>query len=79
MDRNVGVDCIFNEDGSIRVNRIMIDARWMAVEQGRQWVDQIGRHILIRLVDGTVQEICLRSDTMIWWITSIEDRHSWLV
>lgn len=62
----IGVDCIFHEDGRIEVRRIAQDGRWLAVEQGRQWVDQSGRHVLVMLPGNTVREIVLRPETMTW-------------
>jgi hypothetical protein len=38
----------------------------MAVEQGRQWVDHEGRHVLIMFPGQPVQELLLRKDTMTW-------------
>jgi len=73
MDR-IGVDCRFNEDGSIRIFLIALDQSWIAVEQGRQWVDKLGRHVLIMLSDGSVKEICLLSDTMTWQVSEIIDQ-----
>ena len=35
------------------------------MEQGRQWADADGRHVLIRLPDG-VHELLLRADTLTW-------------
>jgi hypothetical protein len=64
----VGVDCVFREDGRIDVRRVAIDGRWLAVEQGRQWVDQLGRHVLVMLPGNEVREIVLRPETITWVI-----------
>lgn len=64
----IGVDCIFREDGRIEVSRIAMNGRWLPVEQGRQWVDQLGRHALVMLPGNEVREIVLRPETMTWVI-----------
>jgi hypothetical protein len=66
--KQIGVDCQFEADGGLRVRRIDLDGRWLAVGQGRQWVDQLGRHVLIMLPDDEVREILLQPDTMTWWL-----------
>lgn len=79
MKKQIGVDCRFAEDGTVRVFRILLDQTWISVEQGRQWVDRMGRHVLIMLPDSEVVEICLRSDTMTWQVTPSEYRTQHLV
>jgi hypothetical protein len=74
MLENIGVECKFEADGTIQIYRIRLEQSWISVEQGRQWVDQIGRHVLILLPEGDVYEICLRPDTMTWQLASPEDR-----
>lgn len=60
------VDCRFMHDGSIEVKKIQVNGQWLGVEQGRQWVDRVGRHILVRVGSGPVRELWLRADTMTW-------------
>ena len=62
----VGVECRFLSDGRIEVQRLQIDGRWLAVEQGRQWLDREGRHVLIMIPGLSAQELILRPDTMTW-------------
>lgn len=67
----VGVDCHFNIDGSVQVRRIFFEDRWQPVEQGRQWLDQLGRHVLVMLPAASpnanqVREILLRCTTLSW-------------
>jgi hypothetical protein len=78
MFENIGVECKFGADGTVRIYRILLDQSWISVEQGRQWVDQIGRHGLILLPDGNVHEICLCSDTMTWQFIPSKDRQTHL-
>jgi hypothetical protein len=61
----VEVDCRFESDGRVRVRRIRMGKPWLAVEQGRQWADADGRHVLIMLPDGA-RELLLRADTLTW-------------
>lgn len=61
----VEVDCTFDEDGRVRVRRIRLGRPWQAVEQGRQWSDADGRHVLIMLPGGA-RELLLRGDTLAW-------------
>lgn len=61
----VEVDCVFGADGRVRLRRIRLGRPWQPVEQGRQWVDSDGRHVLIML-DGAARELTLRADTLAW-------------
>jgi hypothetical protein len=61
----VEVDCRFEADGRVRVHQIRLGKPWRAVEQGRQWADGDGRHVLIMLPDGA-HELLLRADTLTW-------------
>ncbi|MCP4423908.1 MAG: hypothetical protein GY803_05395 [Chloroflexi bacterium] len=67
----IGVDCRFKRNGSVRVRRIKIEENWVSVGQGRQWVDEYGRHILIMLSHNQVREIVLRADTLRWEMTAV--------
>jgi hypothetical protein len=62
----IGVDCVFKRDGRCQIKRIEVDGRWRVVEQGRQWVDRQGRHVLVRLPGRPVQELVLKRDTLTW-------------
>ncbi len=62
----IGVDCVFEEDGAVRVRRIAVGGNWKGVEQGRQWLDDVGRHVLIMLNGREVREIVLRSEELTW-------------
>ena len=64
--KQVGVECHFMEDGNLVVKALQIDKQWQQVQQGRQWVDIKGRHILIILPDEQTAEIRLRPDTFNW-------------
>jgi hypothetical protein len=62
----IGVDCTFTPEGDVRVRRVALDGQWQAVGQGRQWLDDDGRHVLIMFHEQRVAEILLRADTMRW-------------
>ncbi|MDX1662368.1 MAG: hypothetical protein R3272_01165 [Candidatus Promineifilaceae bacterium] len=66
--RDIGVDCLFEEDGTVRVRRIAVRGKWEGVEQGRQWQDEEGRHVLVMRHGATVQEIVLAPETLRWEI-----------
>jgi hypothetical protein len=66
----VGVECRFAVDGSVRVRRVHLASGWRPVESGRQWLDDEGRHILIRLPDGVVRELVLQAGTLQWRLDS---------
>ena len=66
MNETVGVDCIFDQDGRVRVRRVRLDDQWLPVEQGRQWIDENGRHVLITVPGGDVQEILLSTRSLQW-------------
>ncbi|MCB9419781.1 MAG: zinc ribbon domain-containing protein [Ardenticatenaceae bacterium] len=69
--KQISVDCTFNTDGSVRVQRVEIEGSWWSVEQGRQWVDENGRHVLIMLPNNQVREIILRADSMAWEMVTV--------
>jgi hypothetical protein len=62
----VGVECTFDAEGHVRVRRVRRAGTWTAVEQGRQWVDGEGRHVLVMLPGQVAWELLLRSDTLTW-------------
>jgi len=64
--KNVGVDCHFRADGKVTVHKVHLENQWRAVEQGRQWIDHEGRHVLIMLPGQPVQELVLGKETMTW-------------
>ena len=64
--KSLGVDCNFAEDGSVRVRQVQLNGRWQPVGQGRQWVDENGRHVLIMLPDDEVREIVLQIRSLKW-------------
>ncbi len=61
----IEVDCTFDESGRVRVRRVRLGRPWQVVEQGRQWADADGRHVLVML-NGVVRELLLRADTLAW-------------
>jgi len=65
MNTPIEVDCTFEADGRVRVRRVRLGRPWQPVEQGRQWADADGRHVLIMLAGG-VHELLLRADTLTW-------------
>ena len=65
MTTPIDVDCTCDADGRVRVRRVRLVRPWQPVEQGRQWADADGRHVLIRLPAG-VHELLLRADTLTW-------------
>lgn len=62
----IGVDCSFAGNGTVRVQRVQVDGVWLGVEQGRQWLDINGRHVLVMLPGQQAREIVLRPDTLTW-------------
>lgn len=62
----IGVDCIFEDEGNVRVRRIAVGGGWKGVEQGRQWLDEAGRHVLVMLDGREVREILLQRDELVW-------------
>ena len=66
MNEFVGVECTVEKDGKVRLRRIELGDRWLVVEQGRQWIDEDGRHVLIMIPGGKVEEILLSSRSLQW-------------
>lgn len=64
----IDVECSFEADGAIRVRRLKLGGRWRTVEQGRQWQDAEGRHVLVMLPDRNpgVRELVLIANSLTW-------------
>lgn len=63
----IHIDCTFTPDGRIYIRRLKLtdDGRWQPAEQGRQWADETGRHILIML-HGRAHQLTLSAQTLQW-------------
>lgn len=70
MKEPIAVDGVFHEDGRITVRRVKMDDRWLPVDQGRQWADENGRHILIIIPGRAVEELLLSPQTLQWRLLS---------
>ena len=68
---NVGVDILWQEDGTLRVRRIARGDDWFPVEQGRQWQDDAGRHVLLLLPDGHAYELVLSGRDLTWQLAPV--------
>ncbi len=66
MGQAISVECIFWSDGRVRIRRVKLGASWHMVEQGRQWVDSRGRHVLIMLPGEQALEIMLDGEKLAW-------------
>lgn len=66
MADGIAVACTFAADGRVQVKRIELNGRWHTVEQGRQWLDENGRHVLVMLAGRQVEELLLERQTMTW-------------
>lgn len=64
--QTVGVECTFSANSTIQVRRIQQGEQWITVEQGRQWQDGNGRHLLIMLPNQQTRTLTLRPDTLLW-------------
>jgi hypothetical protein len=69
--KTVGVDCRFAEDGAVQVRKVQWNGRWQSVGQGRQWLDENGRHVLIMLPGEGVRELVLQSGTLSWGLVEV--------
>jgi hypothetical protein len=65
---SIDVECTFDSEGQVRVRRLKLGGHWQMVEQGRQWQDSDGRHVLVMLPEQAsgVHELWLRADTLTW-------------
>ncbi len=63
---NIAVECTIGRKGRVWVRRIKLDEAWLVVEQGRQWQDEAGRHVLVMHADGSVDELLLSGRTLRW-------------
>ena len=66
MNKQIAVECTIGRNGRVWVHRVKLNERWLAVEQGRQWQDKDGRHVLVMYSDGRVDEILLSTETLRW-------------
>ena len=77
--KSVAVDCLFQEDGTIRVRRVRVEGTWAAIGQGRQWQDEEGRHVLIMLDGRDVWELLLNAGSLAWELKRIQASRSAVV
>jgi len=63
---NIAVDCTIGRNGRVWIHRIKLDEAWLMVEQGRQWQDENGRHVLVMPPGGQVEELLLSAETLRW-------------
>lgn len=66
----IGVECTFSSNGTVRVRRVEMGGKWQVVEQGRQWVDENGRHVLVMLPGNLTREIVFSPRTLTWQLLS---------
>lgn len=64
--KQIGLDGVFDGEGNVTVRRIEVGGAWQPVEQGRQWVDDEGRHVLVMLEGRRVQELLLDRVELKW-------------
>jgi hypothetical protein len=66
MNERVEVECTFDEDGRVHLRRLKLAGEWRTVEQGRQWQDEDGRHVLFMLPGQPVQELLQDLASQCW-------------
>jgi hypothetical protein len=66
----IEVDCSFALDGDVRIRRVRLHERWQHVDQGRQWHDAHGRHLLVMMLGGHIHELVLRPDSLRWELSA---------
>jgi hypothetical protein len=64
--KTVDVECSFDSGGKVSVRRIAIDGEWIGVEQGRQWRDEAGLHVMVLLAGSRPAELLLARDALTW-------------
>ncbi len=64
--KSVDVECSFDGSGKVSVRRIALDGKWIGVEQGRQWRDDAGLHLLVLLDGSRPAELLLTRDALTW-------------
>ncbi len=69
--KTVGVDCRFAEDGAVQVRKVQLNGRWQSVGQGRQWLDENGRHVLVMLPGDEVRELVLQPGSLSWGLVEV--------
>lgn len=68
MNQPISVDCTIFSDGRVRVRRVRLGGSWRMVEQGRQWQNAAGQHVLVLLPGQQVTELLLSAQTLTWEI-----------
>jgi exosome complex RNA-binding protein Rrp4 len=66
MSEFITVDCTIGRNGRVWIHRVKFDEDWVMVEQGRQWQDDDGRHVLIMRPGRQVEELLLSVETLRW-------------
>lgn len=66
----VGVECTFDKDGRVRVQRVQLKGAWIPVSQGRQWSEEDGRHVLVMFPGNKIEELILSAEDLVWRLAS---------
>ncbi len=74
MNEKIAVDCTIGRNGRVWIRRIKRDEKWLVIDQGRQWQDEDGRHVLVMHPAGQVEELLLSARSLCWEI--VPPRHS---
>lgn len=68
MSENITVECTMSRNGRVWIKRVKLDEDWMRIEQGRQWHDERGRHVLVMLPGGQLRELLLSAKSLRWQV-----------
>lgn len=66
--QSVSVECSFDEQGKVQVRRLARNGNWETIEQGRQWLEEDGRHVLVLLGGSRPAELILKRDNLAWFL-----------
>ena len=68
----ISLTCSFDEQGQINLQSITWQEKlYTIVAVGRQWADEMGRHVLAEGADGTRFEIELTRDDLLWRVKKV--------
>lgn len=72
LDEPAAVDVAFDPDGHPHIRRFRHGESWVTVAaQGRTWLDETGRHVLVMGPGSSSFELLLRSSDLTWRVLSI--------
>ena len=71
IDENRWRGLPFCRGRAVQVRKVQLNGRWQSVGEGRQWMDENGRHVLVMLPGDEVRELVLQPGSLSWGLVEV--------